>query len=174
MVLVAPKGTDTRPTGDRAKEGLFNIIGPQIVGARFLDLFCGSGVIGIEALSRGASEAVFAEQAKPALDALKKNISAVRMDSAAVILPMSVSDAVRQLEREGREFDIVFLDPPYGKGLIEGTISDLAKSSVVNKDGLIIAETETSLPLPETSLLEQKRDYGRTRFLFFRIQGETE
>ena len=174
-VLTAPSGTDTRPTSDRAKEGLFNIIGPLIVGARFLDLFSGSGAIGIEALSRGASEAVFAEQAKPALEALRKNLASVKKEAAGRIIPAAALNAIGQLEREGREFDIVFMDPPYDKGLIEGTISGLLNSSVLTKDGLVIAETETGLPLPQADgfTLERQRDYGRTRFLFYR-KGDAE
>jgi 16S rRNA (guanine(966)-N(2))-methyltransferase RsmD len=170
MPLVAPKGKNTRPTGDRAKESLFSIIGTKIVGARFLDLYSGSGAIGIEALSRGAECVVFVEQAKPALDAIRKNLDAAKFTNQAEVLAMPVLRAVLQLNQMNRQFDIVFLDPPYEKGWIDETISGLDKASVVGEKGIIIAETEKNLPLPETDvwILEQKRDYGRTRFLFYR------
>jgi 16S rRNA (guanine(966)-N(2))-methyltransferase RsmD len=166
--LTAPAGLDTRPTGDRAKEGLFNLIGPRIVGVRFLDLFCGSGAIGIEALSRGAREAVFVEQAKPALEALRKNQTAAKV--MGELLPMPVHDAIEWLHMHDRRFDIVFLDPPYNENGIYETLRHLARSPVLEEGGLIITETETRFPplegVPFT--LERQRDYGRTRFLFFR------
>jgi 16S rRNA (guanine(966)-N(2))-methyltransferase RsmD len=175
--LIAPAGIRTRPTSDRAREGLFNIIGTRITGARFLDLFCGSGAVGIEALSRGAGEAVFAEQARPPWEALKKNLLTAKFMDNSEILYMTAAEAVDKLRREGRRFDFIFLDPPYGEGLIEKTLPLLAGSgaSVLMKDGCIIAETEASLPAPEANglVLAQQRDYGRTRFLFYRL-GEAE
>jgi 16S rRNA (guanine966-N2)-methyltransferase len=175
-LLVAPAGIHTRPTSDRAKEGLFNILGTQVQGSRFLDLYCGSGAIGIEALSRNAAEAVFAEQARPALEALKKNLTAAKLTDKAEILPLSAQDAINRLERQERRFDIIFLDPPYGNDLLSLTLPLLAKAAILEKDSLIIAETETTLPVPviERLKLERQRDYGRTRFLFYRTEGATE
>jgi 16S rRNA (guanine(966)-N(2))-methyltransferase RsmD len=160
----------TRPTSDRAKEGLFNIIGPLVAGARFLDLYCGSGAIGIEALSRGASEAVFADNAGHALEALGKNLAAARIARQAEVYPLTVKEAVKRLCQAGRKFDIVFLDPPYGGELLKDTFLLLAHSSIIENGGLIVAETDTRFPIPDITpfTLEQKREYGRTRFLFCR------
>lgn len=171
--LVAPWGLATRPTADRAKEGLFNILSSKITGARFLDLFCGSGAIGIEALSRGAAEVVFVEQAKYALEALNKNLAATKLVSQNEIMFLPVLDAIKRLQRENRIFDIIFLDPPYDGDFLQETISFLAESFIIDKNGLVIAETEVNRPIPDAASfsLEQQRDYGRSRFLFYRMMG---
>jgi 16S rRNA (guanine966-N2)-methyltransferase len=169
-LLAAPVGMATRPTSDRAKEGLFNIIGPRIVGARFLDLFCGSGAIGIEALSRGASEAVFVDSAKPALAAAAKNLTAAKLAHKAEILDLPAAEAINRLSEKGSIFDIIFLDPPYEGDWLGVTFQVLAKSSILEKDGLLITETQADAPAPQADMFvpERRRDYGRTRFLFYR------
>ncbi|MCL2202968.1 MAG: 16S rRNA (guanine(966)-N(2))-methyltransferase RsmD [Defluviitaleaceae bacterium] len=169
--LVAPPGADTRPTADRAKEGLFNILGTRVRGARFLDLFCGSGAVGIEALSRGAREAVFVERGKPALEALRKNLVAARVSGE--VLPLPVYDAIEYLHVNGRCFDIIFLDPPYGGNGIAEALWHFAHAPVLGEGGCIVAETDAKLPLPEGVPFApaRHRDYGRTRFLFYQTEG---
>lgn len=183
VALVAPAGMRTRPTADRAKEALFSIIAGEIVGARFLDLFCGSGAVGIEALSRGAASAVFVEHEKNALAALEKNLAAVKkadtlLAAQAEVCALSVSRALDELYRAGRKFDIIFLDPPYESGQIDAVLAQLEKYNVRAHDCTIIAETDMKLELPDARgyTLLQRRDYGRTRFLFYTgaAQGECE
>ena len=111
--LVAPSGSATRPTSDRLRETLFNVLGPWVEGARFADLYAGSGAVGIEALSRGAAFCCFAEQAPPAVKAIRANLLALGIDAGFLLSARPVAATLKQLA-EGREpFDLVFLDPPY-------------------------------------------------------------
>ena len=168
--LVAPKGMDTRPTSDMAKENLFNILAPHVRGARFLDLFCGSGAIGIEALSRGADEAVFVENAKPAIDATQQNLEKTKLKADVLAFP--VQRAIDLLESEKRCFDIIFLDPPYETDLLIQTLKHLSKTHLLAANGLLIAETDSNfgdiVGVPREFALVDKRNYGRTCFLFYR------
>jgi 16S rRNA (guanine966-N2)-methyltransferase len=111
--LTAPKGLDTRPTSDRLRETLFNVLAPRIEGAVFLDLYAGSGAVGIEALSRGASEAIFVETAEPALRAIRVNLASLGIRGSYTLEPHSVAAALKRLASTERTADIVFLDPPY-------------------------------------------------------------
>jgi len=112
-VLVAPKGRDTRPTSDRLRETLFNVLAPHVEGAVFVDLYAGSGAVGIEALSRGAREAMFVEQAEPALKAVRANLDALGIRGGYALEPRSVAAVLKRLASAGRVADVVFLDPPY-------------------------------------------------------------
>jgi len=111
--LQAPPGLATRPTSDRLRETLFNVLAPRIVGARFLDLYAGSGAVGIEALSRGAAEVIFVERAAPALKVLRANLERLGLNAGSRIAAGSVAGFLRKPEASGARFDLVFLDPPY-------------------------------------------------------------
>ncbi|MGA7524986.1 MAG: 16S rRNA (guanine(966)-N(2))-methyltransferase RsmD [Acidobacteriaceae bacterium] len=112
-ILNAPKGLDTRPTSDRLRETLFNVLAPKIESAIFLDLYAGSGAVGIEALSRGAREAIFVEQAEPALRAIRANLASLGIRGGYALEASSVAAALRRLVEVGRQADLVFLDPPW-------------------------------------------------------------
>jgi len=166
--LVAPKGKGTRPTADRVKENLFNILAPHIVGARFLDLFCGSGAIGIEALSRGAKEAVFVDSSIEAINVLNTNLARAKLSGH--VLPMCALAAIATLGKEGYEFDIIFLDPPYGHVLWGQALEALVKNRIISPMGMVVAECETGeeIPLQEgTIALQDVRTYGGTKILFY-------
>jgi len=111
--LTAPKGRDTRPTSDRLRETLFNVLAPRVSGAVFVDLYAGSGAVGIEALSRGARTAVFVEHADPALKALRANLMSLGIRGGYALEPRSATAALKRLSSTGHVADIVFLDPPY-------------------------------------------------------------
>ena len=173
VLLAAPAGDGTRPTADRAKEALFSILSPYLAGARFLDLFCGSGAVGIEALSRGAAQAVFVDTSKAALAALKQNLAATRLGERAAILAMPAHEAVEWLHGQdpANYFDIVFLDPPYHGADGVGVFLNMYMHCPVVKDGgHIIYETDAkAMPdLPDWLVPDSQRDYGRTRFLFYK------
>jgi len=169
--LVSPMGLTTRPTSDMAKENLFNIIAPQIRDAIFLDLFCGSGAIGLEALSRGASEAVLVDNCKNAISAAQQNIVKTRLP--ANLMQMPVQAALAQLQAAKRQFDIIFLDPPYDdSNLLEKTLTTLATSSLLAEGGMIIAETDMEVQAPKQLQLTDTRKYGRTSFLFYERKAE--
>lgn len=137
--LVTPKGYSTRPTSDKVKETLFNILAPYLYDVRFLDLFAGSGGIGIEALSRGAKEAVFIEKDKGAVDCIKKNIVTTHFTDRTRVIPYDVLSSLYNLDN-GVPFDIIFMDPPYDMELEKQVLSILSSSSLINEDTIIIVE----------------------------------
>lgn len=139
MLLKTLPGKDIRPTTDRIKETLFNVIQDEIPGSYFLDLFAGSGQIGLEAVSRGAKYAVFVENSKKAALCIEENIRHTRSDEECRLLKMDVISALRFLEGK-YGFDVVFMDPPYQEGLEREVLSSLKASSLLNEDALIIIE----------------------------------
>ncbi len=139
MPLKTIPGLDTRPTTDRIKETLFNILQPYMCGCRFLDIFAGSGGIGIEALSRGADFCAFIEKNRKAVKIIEENLKFTRLDNRARILGQEALTALRLLEGED-SFDCVFMDPPYGKGLEEQVLAVLKDASYVSEETLIIVE----------------------------------
>lgn len=114
--LTAPRGTATRPTSDRLRETLFNILAPHIEGARFADLYAGTGAVGIEALSRGAAHVTFVESAAPAVAALRANLAALKIREGFQLEQRSVPVALRNLARRDPHFNLVYLDPPWEDG----------------------------------------------------------
>ena len=139
LKLKTPDGLDTRPTTDRIKETLFNIIGPTVYDSIFLDLFSGSGGIGIEALSRGAKEAVFVENDPKAMRCIKDNLRFTRLEPKAVTMTTDVMNALYRLEGE-KIFDIIFMDPPYNRELERKALEYLSGSDLVYDDTTIIVE----------------------------------
>lgn len=137
--LVTPKGMDTRPTTDRIKETLFNMIQTEIPGCVFLDLFAGSGGIGIEALSRGASECVFIDQNRNAISCIQENLKKTRLADQSQVLNMDAMMALKHLNGK-KSFDCIFIDPPYQSEPEEQILSYLAESSLIHEDTLIIIE----------------------------------
>ncbi len=140
LQLKTPEGFDTRPTTDKTKETLFNILNPYLPDADFLDLFSGSGAIGIEALSRGAKYAAFVEDNKAALDCIKANLYFTRLSDAAEVLPYTVNEAIRILEMKGKVFDVIFMDPPYDNFLEKDVLLTLQNSNIIYCDTIIIVE----------------------------------
>ena len=134
-------GNDTRPTTDRIKETLFNILQPEIPGCRFLDLFSGSGAIGIEALSRGADYAVFVEKNPKACACIRENLSFTKLSEGGKLLNMDVLQALRSLEG-GEPFDCIFMDPPYNHDLERQVLEYLSDSSLADDHTLIITEAD--------------------------------
>lgn len=139
MPLKTIEGTDTRPTTDRIKETLFNIIQMDVPGAVFLDLFAGSGSIGLEAVSRGAEKAVFVENNRRAAACIQDNINFTKFNSRCDLKCMDFMAALRTMERR-YVFDIIFMDPPYGKGLAKEALDYLRDSSILTEDTMIIVE----------------------------------
>jgi 16S rRNA (guanine966-N2)-methyltransferase len=144
-VLHAPRGQDTRPTSDRLRETLFNVLAPRIEGAVFLDLYAGSGAVGIEALSRGAQEAIFVEQAEAANRVVRANLAALGIRGKYALEPRSVTAGLRRLAESGRQTDLVFLDPPYAHADEYAVVLNLLGgecSGVLGPGALVIAEHE--------------------------------
>ncbi len=139
-LLKTPEGLETRPTTDRTKETLFNILNPYLADCDFLDLFSGSGAIGIEALSRGASFAVFADISKAACDCIRSNIKATHFEGNSVILQKDALSVIRAMEVEGKAFDIIFMDPPYDHEFEKEILKALDKSTIVYHNTIIVVE----------------------------------
>ena len=176
--LNAPAGLTTRPTSDRVRESLFNIISHDLWGAHFLDLFAGSGAVGLEAISRGAALAVFADSRAECICIINKNAEKTRLRDRARILPMEASKAIRILSREGQVFDLVYLDPPYhnkkGKNMVFWALEEIEAHSLIEAESLIIAERDgtkehnsiNGIP-PYFELVREER-YGNTVLEFIR------
>ena len=134
------EGMETRPTTDRIKETLFNMLQPYLLDAVFLDLFSGSGAIGIEALSRGAKKAYFVESSSAAVSCIRENLKNTKLSEHAEILPYDVKKALSVLEGRSVTADIVFMDPPYRHEYEKQVLAALSASSLITKDTLLIAE----------------------------------
>jgi 16S rRNA (guanine(966)-N(2))-methyltransferase RsmD len=168
--LAAPSGFLTRPTPERVREALFNIISDRLAGCRFLDLFAGSAAIGLEALSRGAGYAVFADNRRQSVDIIYKNIDKARLGDIARVLNADAHKAIRLLADEGRTFDIVYLDPPYGSGLVEKTVYRINEYGILAENGIIIAERDESeaVTVREPLAVYRQNKYGGTILDFIR------
>jgi 16S rRNA (guanine966-N2)-methyltransferase len=168
MRLKVPSGWDGRPTSDRVKEALFNILGDMVPESEVLDLFAGTGNIGIEALSRGAKSAYFVEKDLQAIKAIKDNLAYSKLIEKADIDGRDVARALPGLA--GRKFDIIFLDPPYEKGFEVSVICKIFELELLSIDGIIVAESSKRISLPLEimgfSLTDQRR-YGDTLLSFF-------
>lgn len=171
LQLKTPNGRDTRPTTDRIKETLFNMLAPDLYDCTFLDLFAGSGAIGIEALSRGARKAVFVEHDPRAAACIYENLRHTHLEERAEVQKGDVLFALRQLE--GREkFDFIFMDPPYGQDLEEKVLNYLSASTLLNKDALIIVEAALSTSFPYLQeggyVLDKEKKYKTNKHVFLR------
>jgi 16S rRNA (guanine966-N2)-methyltransferase len=158
--LKAPPGQATRPTADRVREALFSILGDAVADARVLDLFAGAGTLGLEALSRGAASATFVESAPPALQALRANIQALGADAEVVR-----ADALRWLRAasgDARQYDLVFLDPPYRRAAGLGKELSALLPGVLAQGAHVIAESDRRAPLDLDITTIDERRYGDT------------
>ena len=162
-----------RPTADRVREAVFGILGDGVEGAAVLDLFAGTGAMALEALSRGAAGAVLVESSPAALGALRANVAALEAEGA-VCLPLDYREAVRRLSAKGRTFDLVFLDPPYGKGLVGRSAELLSRAGILAPGAVVVAERASRDPaetLPAEWRERADRRYGDTRITLFDIPG---
>lgn len=145
-----PKTKMTRPMTDRAKETIFNVLGTVPESATVLDLFAGSGSMGLEALSRSAKEVYFVDDAKPAQDCIEHNIKLLSLDTAKVhIMRLPVQQAIKKLEKGAKKFDLIFLDPPHNKGLIKNILHLLDPSDIVAPFGHIVIGHSNQEGLPQ-------------------------
>jgi 16S rRNA (guanine966-N2)-methyltransferase len=178
--LQAPPGLATRPSSDRLRETLFNVLAPRIEGSFFLDLYAGSGAVGLEAMSRGAEQVVFVERAPAALKVLRANVASLGIKAGFSLHAGSVRDSLRSLKNEARPFDVVFLDPPYDAiDEYEGALGILgsAAANVLAGNALVIAEHRRKEHLDDlygaltrTRLLEQ----GDAALSFYSIQERSD
>lgn len=177
LQLKTIEGMDTRPTTDRIKETLFNMISYELCDARFLDLFAGCGGIGIEALSRGAKEAVFVEKNPKAVACIKDNLKYTKLDDRGQVMATDVLSALARLKGTGA-FDLIFMDPPYDKDLEKQVLAHLVDSDLINEDTILIVEAskKTGFEDVETlgySILKEKV-YKTNKHVFLEKAGREE
>jgi 16S rRNA (guanine966-N2)-methyltransferase len=170
--LIAPRGQQTRPTAAKVREAIFNILGPPPEGT-VLDLYAGTGALGLEALSRGAPAAVFVEREHAALVALKRNIRELGLEDRATVLAADVRTGLRRLAGTDARFSWVFLDPPYVKET-EGVLAELSGSDLLTSCAVVVLEHDRRNRPPESVgelFLTDRRQYGDTELSFFRCSG---
>lgn len=168
--IKAPEGENTRPTSDRVKESIFNIISKKIYDSKVLDLFSGTGNLGLESLSRGAKACTFIEKNKDTYKILTYNIENLKFVSNSETYRMDSFDALERLGKDNRKYDIIFLDPPYSMGLVEKAVKSISELGMLGKDGIIISECDEKESIPEKILsikIYRTEKYGRTIIYFW-------
>ena len=170
---LAPVHGRIRPTAAKVREAVFSILGPAVVGARVLDLFAGTGALGIEALSRGAAAAVFVEDHPESLKVLRRNLAALDLLDRTTVWPLPVTTALKKLAGRGERFGLAFLDPPYGGGEAVMALSALAELPVLAPGARVVVEHSRRESLPEAcgafTRLEVRR-YGDTQVAFYLVE----
>lgn len=175
LLLKTPEGMDTRPTTDRIKETLFNILQRDVPGSVFLDLFSGSGGIGIEALSRGAKKAYFVDNSPKAIACIQQNLASTRLESLGIVLKQEACSALESIFRRSQEkqIDIIFMDPPYGCGQEENVLTVLSKMPYVTKDTIVIVEAALKTDFAYVDglgfTLEREKRYKTNKHIFLRM-----
>lgn len=169
--LYTLKGDNTRPTSDRAKEALFNILGIDIVNSKFLDLFSGSGAVGLEAASRGAANTVLVDKSREAVKIIKKNAEKTHLENDVSIYQLEAIEALKTVIKEKQDY--IFLDPPYKSDLLSKSINTILKQNLLAEGGIIIAETDEPYEFKkqikdiEIEIIDERK-YGRNQFLFLK------
>lgn len=172
LLLKTVDGLDTRPTTDRIKETLFNMLQNGLFGSAFLDLFSGSGAIGIEALSRGAREAVLIENGSRQIECIRENLKRTKLEDRAKILACDVISGLKELEGKDMRFDFVFMDPPYNLDLEKKVLEYLKDSSLIDSETLLVAEASKETDFSWISSMGYRlvrcKEYKTNKHMFLR------
>lgn len=177
LKLDSPKNQDVRPTTDRVKESLFNIINPYIRESNILDLFAGTGSLGIECLSRGAKNCVFVDKSKDSINIIKSNVKKARVENESTILNVDFKDAVKRLSNQNQKFDVIFMDPPYYENMFIECLKIIDELNLLYEDGIIVVEHDTKDLFDESiGNLVKSRDkkYGNTTLTFYKLEAQNE
>ena len=169
--LKVPKGQTVRPTASRVKESLFNILPHDFSGMRVLDLFAGSGNVSIEALSRGAKEAILIDESARTAAVIRDNLTRLQLIDRAQVWTAAVFRSLRKLNKTCKKFDFVFLDPPYEKGFVEPTLKTIGQCDLLSDEGIVVAEhsgREKVESRYQNLVLNDQRRYGDTLLSFFK------
>jgi len=174
LLLKTVEGIDTRPTTDRIKETLFNMIQYHLSSRNFLDLYSGSGAIGIEALSRGSDNCVFIEHNPKAVKCIRDNLQTTKLEGQAYVMECDVLSGLRRLDKQQKRFDFIFMDPPYHLGYEKLVLSFLAQSKLIHTDTQIIVEAALDTPfdyLPDFGfIITKKKEYKTNMHLFLELE----
>lgn len=167
-------GNKTRPTTDKVREALFNMIGPYFNGGNFLDLYAGSGAVSLEAVSRGMDHAILVDKQYAAYKTIQENIAMVSDPNDFSVWKMNAESALTKLKKEGQSFDYIFLDPPYKKQQMMKQLDEIAKDHLLNNNGMVICETDNQTNMSDDAanyrLIKQK-DYGLTIISIYQIMN---
>jgi 16S rRNA (guanine966-N2)-methyltransferase len=170
-VLLSLKGMDIRPTSSKVREAIFNILGQDMSGLRILDVFAGTGILGIEALSRGAGAAAFIDKANRSIELIEKNLALCGYVDASRVLKREIMDrSMFALLAQNERFDVVFIDPPYGKGIIPIVLEMLSDCDILTPDAVVVTESAKDDPLPEevgVLIHSGRKIYGDTKIDFY-------
>lgn len=171
--LLSPEGMGTRPTLDRIKQSMFNIIQSRVAESTVLDMFAGTGSLGLEAVSRGAKECYLIDKGTTTFPILKKNVDNLKFNDICTCLNMDSYMALNEFVKKGKVFDIIFIDPPYMKDMIPEAIDIIAKNKLLNPDGIIVSKIDTKEIIFEGNdiiVLTDKRVYGNTTVCFYQYK----
>ena len=173
LKLESPKGENTRPTLEAVKEAIFSMLFDKVWDARCLDLFSGSGALGIEALSRGASFCVCCDKSRDSDKIIRQNLAKARMDDKSLVLCTDFKDALRTLSVKGEKFDLVFLDPPYAGGFLDEALEMLLSLSLLNEGATVVCESDFGVEfnIHNYNLIKNKK-YGRVCICILEAQSE--
>jgi RNA methyltransferase, rsmD family len=176
LKLNTPGDDRVRPTTDRVKESMFNIVQDWVYDSQVLDLFAGSGALGIEALSRGASQAVFCDNSLDSIKIIKSNIEKARVADRSQIVSGDFKRCLRDMEAKNKSFDMIFVDPPYYKGLFEEVLDTIRSCKILKKDGIVIVEHDAKKPIGQVEGLEvyKEKKYGITMLTFYCLEDDDE
>jgi 16S rRNA (guanine966-N2)-methyltransferase len=167
--LYSVRGKTTRPTADRTRESIFNILSHRVTGTMVLDLFAGTGALGIEALSRGAESAVFVDNTRASLSVIRRNVESCALHERANIIRWNIEKNLNCLKAAKPGFDLVFIDPPYHRNLLKPTLFNLDQSKSLKHGSCIVVEHDSLEPVPTDLLafeLTDQRRYGKTLVSF--------
>lgn len=176
LKLNTPGDDRVRPTTDRVKESMFNIVQDWVYDSQVLDLFAGSGALGIEALSRGASQAVFCDNSLDSIKIIKSNIEKARVADRSQIVNGDFKRCLRDMEAKNQSFDMIFVDPPYYEGLFEEVLDTIRSCKILKKNGIVIVEHDAKRPIGQVEGLEvyKEKKYGITMLTFYCLEDDDE
>ncbi|WP_250673304.1 16S rRNA (guanine(966)-N(2))-methyltransferase RsmD [Paraclostridium ghonii] len=173
LKLNTPKNEDVRPTTDRVKESLFNIINGYIIDGEVLDLFAGTGSLGIECLSRGSSKCVFVDLNKSSIDIVKSNIKKARVEANSEVMNTDFKSAIEKVKNNSYKFDVIFMDPPYYKDMFIDALEKVEHSNILKEDGVIVVEHDTKHEFPKNVgrlIKSRNKKYGNTTLTFYSME----
>lgn len=173
--ILSPDSMETRPTLDRIKESIFNIIQNKVYDATVTDIFSGTGSLGLEAASRGAKQCYLVDRSPSAYSYLKKNVENLKFEDICTTLNMDAYESLKHYDKKGITFDIIFIDPPYAKNMIPKAVEMVFQMNLLKEDGIIVTKIDSGEEIYEgyeTIKLYDKRKYGNTTVCFYRFQEE--
>ena len=173
LKLNTPKNDDVRPTTDRVKESLFNMINSYIMDSEILDLFAGTGSLGIECLSRGANQCIFVDNSKESINIVKSNIKKARVENESIVLNLDFKSAINSLSLKNKQFDVIFMDPPYYKNMFSDALSAVDNNNLLKEDGIIVVEHDTVDKFPDNMgrlYKSREKKYGNTTLTFYKLE----